>query len=195
MFWRLKTQIPSIPSKQPWNGLLSSYIKVSQISHPILWFFSCRRVTPCPSKNPTRTHSERYQATGSLIKLFWGRRKQTLVYVQENFPGPTLPAKLPRPRPKKFPPWAGLPLVDAFPSLRIEEPAPCDLPQLFSHKHNKNRFFFSGCDVKICSMRWNWGWVLRFGHQTENMEDAIAPNKCSHQTSELWNTNWFIHLT
>lgn len=73
MFWRLKTQIPS---KQPWNGLLSSYFKVSQISYSILCFLSCIRITLSPSKNHTQAHSEWYQALGSLIKLS-GRKEQT----------------------------------------------------------------------------------------------------------------------
>lgn len=72
MFWRLKTQIPS---KQPWNGLLSSYFNVSQISYSILCFLSCIRITLSPSKNHTRAHCERYQALGSLIKLSGGKEQ------------------------------------------------------------------------------------------------------------------------
>lgn len=77
MFWRLKTQIPS---KQPWNGLLSSYFKVSQISYSILWFLSCIRITPCPSKKTYAGSLWEVLSIGQLIKLF-GEEEPTNTHV------------------------------------------------------------------------------------------------------------------
>lgn len=136
MFWRLKTQIPSIPSKQPWNGLLSSYIKVSQISYPILWFFSCISITLPLQKS--YINSQRYQAMGSLIKLFLGKEQINTGVCMWNTSLASLYLQNPHP-------WLGslflMLLALSSSSLRIKITASSDLPWLFRHKHNKIPFF------------------------------------------------------
>lgn len=95
MFWRLKTQIPS---KQPWNGLLSSYFKVSQISYTILCFLSCTRITLCSSKKTYAGSLWEVPSIGQLTKIIWGggTNKQSRMCVK-CLPRFTVSAELARP--------------------------------------------------------------------------------------------------
>lgn len=133
--WKHKS-LPSPPSNHEMYSC-----QATLISYPILWFFSCIRITQCPHKNPAQTHSERYPARGSLIKLFLGK-EQTNTGICEWNPSliPLYLQSSANLSPKtSIPDWAPsfwCFLLLSSPSLRIKEPAPSDLPRLLRHKHN-----------------------------------------------------------
>lgn len=153
--WKHKS-LPSPPSNHQMYSCQAS-LKSPKLVIPYYDFFSCIRITPWPSKNPTQAHSERYQAMDSLIKLFLGKEQtNTGVCVWNTSLVPLYLQSSPELGPKTpIPGWAPsfwCFLLSSSPSVRIKGPAPSDLPRLLRHKHNKN-LFFSGCDGKVYSMR------------------------------------------